>query len=93
MSRKSGRKIALVLMALLATSPAAAYADQFTDANLYRAQVNTRLANQKARAQAEQPRGNTAAAKTATHTDVRRTRTVHAALSRQANQLSIQNGH
>jgi hypothetical protein len=94
MVRKHAGAIALVFLALLAISPAAAYADQFTDANLHRAEANTRLANENARLQAERLGGKIAAAKaTAPRGDTRRTRTEHTALNRRANELSHQMVH
>ncbi len=89
MSRTPAGMIALALAALLAIGPATAYADQFTDANLHRAEVNARIANQNARFQAEHPgaRIGTAGA-IPPRGGVRRDRTVHVVLDRQASELS-----
>jgi hypothetical protein len=89
MSRKSTRMIFMAFVALLATSRTAAHADQFTAANLRRAELNTRLLNQNARRQADGMAGKISAAKTtAPHGDGRRTRTEHDALTRQGNELN-----
>jgi hypothetical protein len=94
MVRKHAGMIALAFAALLATSPVAAYADQWTGANLRRAEVNTRIANQNVRFQTQRLGGKIAAAKaTAPRGDGRRTRTEHTALNRQANELSQQVMH
>jgi len=92
MSRRPVIMIAVAFAALLAMGPAAAHADQWTDANLRRAEVNTRLANLKARQEAERLGGKIAAAKATAPQGIRRTRTIHAGLNNQANLLSHQAG-
>jgi len=77
----------LVLTALLVTS--AAHADQWTDANLRRAELNTRQLNLNARRQADGMAAKVSAAKvTAAPRDGRRTRIEHDALTRQGNELN-----
>ena len=84
------RMIMFAVMALL-VSGAAARADQYSDANLRRAELNTRLLNQNARRQADgMPAKISAAQTTAPRVDTRRIRTEHVALTHQANQLSHQ---
>ena len=83
----------LALLVLVATGPAA-YADQWSDANLRRAEANTRLTNQNIRRHAD---GLPAAAGAPRYApprgEVRRARTEHEALINQGNDLSHQSLH
>jgi hypothetical protein len=82
-------KFVLVICgALIATGAAAAHADQWTDANLRRAQVNTRQQNLNARHQADHmPSG---AHVVVAPNGIQRSRTEHGALTNQSNALRNQ---
>jgi hypothetical protein len=80
--------LVLACAAMLPTGAAAAHADQWTEANLRRAQVNTRLLNLNARHQAD---GMPSSARILVpHNEIRRTRTEHGALTNESNALRNQ---
>ena len=85
-SRKSGRMTALTMAALLAASPAAAFADEWAADHAHSAAMN---ADQIAHTAAEHRTGSVGAGKAMVPNRFGgRARTIHATLNRQANQLS-----